>query len=66
VGIAFLRNISTATASTCAVSVVSGGTAIPFSSLRPGESAILRLASGVSYQATGTAGSRLNVDITEA
>ena len=66
VGLAFLRNISTATASTCAVGVVSGGSMVPFSSPRPGETAILRLASGVTYQATGSAGSRLRVDITEA
>jgi hypothetical protein len=65
VGLAFLRNLSTATATTCSVGIVSGGTMLPFSSPRPGETAILRLASGVSYQATGTAGVRLRVDVTE-
>lgn len=65
VGIAFLRNLSTATATTCSVGIVSGGSMVPFASPRPGETAILRLASGVSYQATGTAGVRLRVDVTE-
>jgi hypothetical protein len=65
VGLAFLRNLSTATATTCSVGIVSGGSMLPFASPRPGETAILRLASGVSYQATGTAGVRLRVDVTE-
>lgn len=65
VGLAFLRNLSSSTATTCAIGIVSGGSMIPFASPRPGETAILRLASGVSYQATGTTGTRLRVDITE-
>ena len=65
VGLAFLRNLSTATATTCSVGIVSGGSMVPFASPRPGETAILRLASGVSYQATGTSGVRLRVDVTE-
>lgn len=65
VGLAFLRHLSTATSVTCSVGVLSGGTLVPFAAPRPGETAILRLASGVSYQATGTAGARLRVDITE-
>lgn len=65
VGIAFLRNLSTATATTCSIGVVSGTSLISFAAPRPGETAILRLASGVNYQATGTSGARLRVDITE-
>lgn len=65
VGMAFLRNLSSSTATTCAVGIVSGGSMLPFAAPRPGETAILRLASGVSYQATGTTGTRLRVDITE-
>ena len=65
VGLAFLQNISTATATTCSIGVVSGGTVVPFSAPRPGEAAVLRLAAGSTYQATGTAGCRLRVDVTE-
>lgn len=65
VGMAFFRNLSSSTAATCAVGVVSDGVMLPFASPRAGETAILRLASGASYQATGTAGARLRVDITE-
>lgn len=65
VGLAFLRNISTATGTTCAIGVVSGGSMVPFAAPRIGESAVLRLAAGATYQATGAAGCRLRVDITE-
>lgn len=65
VGLAFLRNLGTATVATCQVSVVSGGTSIGFCAPRPGETAVLRLAAGTVYQATGAAGTRLRVDITE-
>lgn len=65
VGLAFLRNLSTATAATCQVGVVAGTALMPFVTLRSGEPAVLRLATGASYQATGTAGARLRVDITE-
>lgn len=65
VGLAFLRNLSTATATTCSVGVVSGGSMVPFAAPRAGEVAILRLSSGQTYQATGTSGARLRVDITE-
>jgi hypothetical protein len=65
VGLAFLRNLSTATATTCSVGVVSGGSMVPFSSPRVGEVAVLRLTPGATYQATGTSGARLRVDITE-
>lgn len=65
VGLAFLRNLSTATASTCSIGVVSDGSMVPFAAPRSGEVAVLRLAAGSTYQATGTAGTRLRVDITE-
>ena len=65
VGMAFLRNLQTSTASTVTVGVNSGGY-VGFSELRSGEGAMLRLTSGVDYQAKGTAeGDRLRVDITE-
>lgn len=65
VGLAFLRNLATATASTCQIGVVAGTAFMPFATLRAGEPAVIRLATGASYQATGTAGARLRVDITE-
>ena len=65
VGLAFLRNLSTATASVAQVGVDSGGTFVSFASLRAGEPAILRLTSGTTYKALGAAGTRLRVDITE-
>jgi hypothetical protein len=65
VGLAVLRNLSTATASTCQVGIVAGGTMYPFASPRPGETAVLRLASGATYQATATAGTRLRVTVSE-
>lgn len=65
VGMAFLRNLQTSTASTVTVGVNSGGY-VGFSELRSGEGALIRLAGGVDYQAKGTAeGDRLRVDITE-
>lgn len=65
VGMAFLRNLQTSTASTVTIGVNSGGY-VGFSELRSGEAALIRLASGVDYQAKGTAeGDRLRVDITE-
>lgn len=65
VGLSYMRNLSTHTASTASVGVNSGGSYIPFASLRAGEAAVLRLASGSSYEAKGTTGTRLRVDITE-
>ena len=65
VGVAFLLNLSTATASTAAIGVLNGATFVPFANLRAGEPAILRLVAGSTYQATGTSGTRLRVDITE-
>lgn len=65
VGVAFLRNLSTDTAATVTVGVNSGATFVPFGTLRAGEPAVLRLASGASYAAIGASGSRLRVDVTE-
>lgn len=65
VGLAFLRNLSTATASTVTIGIESGTSFVGFATLRAGEPAILRLTPTTSYQAIGSAGSRLRVDITE-
>jgi hypothetical protein len=65
VGLAFLQNLSTSTLQTAAIGIEAGGSFVGFATLRPGEPAILRLASGTTYKATGGAGSRLRVDITE-
>jgi len=65
VGMAFMRNLSTNTAATAAIGLLTGGTFVPFANLRAGEPAILRLSAGATYQATGTAGTRLRIDITE-
>lgn len=65
VGLGFLRNLSTATASTVQIGIEAGGSFVSFATLRAGEPAVFRLSSGTSYQARGSAGSRLRVDITE-
>jgi len=65
VGYALFRNLSPDTVSTISVAAVLGTATISFSTLRPGEPGMLRLSSGTSYQATGTAGAILRVDITE-
>lgn len=65
VGLAFFRNLATATVATCSIGVVSAGNFVSFATLRAGEPAVLRLATGVDYQAKGTVGTRLRVDITE-
>lgn len=65
VGLAFFRNLSTATAATVTVGIDAGGSFLGFNTLRAGEPAIYRLSAGQNYFATGTAGSRLRVDITE-
>lgn len=65
VGLAFMRNLSTATASTVTIGVDTGSSFVGFATLRAGEPAILRLTAGTSYQAIGSAGSRLRVDIIE-
>jgi hypothetical protein len=65
VGLGFMRNLSTATASTVQIGIEAGGSFVSFATLRAGEPAMFRLSSGTSYQARGSAGSRLRVDITE-
>lgn len=65
VGIAFMRNLSTATAATVTVGIDAGGSFLGFNTLRPGEPAIYRLTPGINYFAVGASGSRLRVDITE-
>lgn len=65
VGIAFVRNLSTSTTSTAQVGITAGGSFAPFTTLRAGEPQLFRLTTGVDYAATGTAGTRLRVDITE-
>ena len=65
VGYALFRNLSPDTVSTISVAAVLGTATISFSTLRPGEPGMLRLSSGTSYQATGTSGAILRVDITE-
>ena len=65
VGLAFMRNLSTATAATVTVGIDAGGSFLGFNTLRAGEPAIYRLTAGQNYFATGTTGSRLRIDITE-
>lgn len=65
VGLAFLQNLSTHTASTCTVGIDAGGSFIGFTTLKPGEPAILRLSTGTTYSARGVTGARLRVDILE-
>ena len=65
VGLAFLRNLSTAAASTAQVGIEAGGSFIGFTTLRGGEPALVRLSTGTNYQAIGVAGTRLRVDIAE-
>lgn len=65
VGLAFMRNLSTATAATVTIGIDAGGSFLGFNTLRAGEPAIYRLSAGQNYFAVGTAGSRLRVDITE-
>lgn len=65
VGVAHFWNLASDTNATATVQVVSGANTISFASLRPGEPAMLRLASGVSFQAIGHTAASLRVDITE-
>lgn len=65
VGLAFMQNLSTATASTCQIGLAAGGSFVAFTTLRSGEPAIMRLSTGTTYSAIGNAGSRLRVDILE-
>jgi len=65
VGLAFLRNLATATGATASIGIDAGGSFLGFCTLRAGEPAIFRMGAGTNYQAIGTAGTRLRVDITE-
>ena len=65
VGLGFMRNLSTATASTVQIGIEAAGSFISFATLRAGEPAVMRLSTGTQYQVRGTAGGRLRVDITE-
>ena len=65
VGMAFLRNLSTATASTAQIGIDQGGSFVGLATLRAGEPALFRLTTGVDYRLIGTANTRLRVDITE-
>lgn len=65
VGLAFLRNLSTATVATAQIGISEGGSFVALTSLRAGEPAVFRMATGKDYQAIGTSGTRLRVDITE-
>jgi len=65
VGVAHFWNLASDTNATATVQVVSGANTTSFASLRPGEPAMLRLASGVSFQAIGHTAASLRVDITE-
>lgn len=65
VGMAFLRNLSTASASTAQIGIDAGGSFVSLATVRAGEPALFRLSTGQQYQAIGTAGTRLRVDITE-
>lgn len=65
VGLAFMRNLSTATASTAQIGIDAGGSFAAFSTLRAGEAALFRMTPGTPYQVRGVAGGRLRVDITE-
>lgn len=65
VGLAFLRNLSTATASTAQVGIDEGGSFVSFSTMRAGEPQLFRMSPGTNYVAIGAAGTRLRVDIVE-
>ena len=65
VGLAFLRNLSTATAATAQFGIDAGGSFASACTLRAGEPAVFRLSAGTEYAAIGAAGARLRVDIIE-
>lgn len=65
VGMAFLQNLSTATAQTVTIGIEAGGSFVGLTTLRSGEPAIFRMSSGTTYKAIGGSGSRIRVDITE-
>jgi hypothetical protein len=65
VGVAHFQNLSTDTNATSLVSVVSGTSTVAFAAPRPGEPMVFRVATGVSFQATGHTAAIMRVDITE-
>ena len=65
VGVAHFQNIATDTNATALVSVVSGTSTVAFAAPKPGEPMMFRVATGVSFQATGHTAAILRVDITE-
>lgn len=65
VGLAFMRNLSTATAATAQIGIAAGGSFASFATLRAGEPIVFRMSEGWNYQAIGSGGARLRVDITE-
>ena len=65
VGLAFLRNLSTATAATAQFGIDAGGSFGSLCTLRAGEPAVFRLSAGTNYAAIGSSGARLRVDILE-
>lgn len=65
VGVAQFWNISSDTSATVLLSAISGANVVAFAAPRPGEPAMMRLAGGVSFQATGHTAAILRVDITE-
>ena len=65
VGLAYLQNLSTHTASTAVVGVNDGGGFVGFCSLNPAEASMLRLTEGTQYEAKGGDGTKLHVDILE-
>jgi hypothetical protein len=64
-GIAVFRNLSSSTASTAQLGFQVGGSFASFCTLKAGEAAVIRMTAGRQYEAIGTSGTRLRVDITE-
>lgn len=65
VGFGVFRNLSASTAATAQIGIDAGGSFVSLATLKAGEPALFRLSTGQQYQAIGTAGARLRVDITE-
>jgi len=67
VGFAFLRNLSSSTATivTAQFGIVTGGAFYPVTTLQPGDAAFMRLATGSVYGVRGESSARLRVDILE-
>ena len=65
VGLAYMQNLSTHTASTAAVGVNAGSGFVGFCTLKAAEAAMMRLTPGIEYEAKGGSGTQLRVDILE-